>query len=243
MRVVNTAAQPKTAKDAGSQQQGLVMEPAAPAQAAAVQAQPERRPESDAAPAVARRHEAALAAMEAVLRRPTPQYPNGHSDAQIRAAQALARGRWLNDRVYVGKILEHGHARFQFKPDGAPSYFIRVQGLSGDKVLLWGTDFERAVGEANPLPNEDVVIHYKGAQKVDVPVVVTKPGGQKHVMFERVDRNTWEISSVRRISPNHEQEAPRRAENSRGPNIRLGDVSVVTQQPIPIVAARPARLR
>jgi len=254
MRVVSTATAPKPAANddraqareerAAGETRPNVGGVEAPAPAPIAQ-QPslQRRPESDVAPALTPRHEAALAAMEAVLRRPSELYPQGHSEAQIRAAQAFARGQWTNDRVYVGKITEHGHAKYEFKPEGSPSYYVKMEDPNGGRYLLWGVDLERALGAGKPLPNEDVVIHYKGAQKVDVPVVVPTGNGERHIRFESVDRNTWDIAPVRTLAPDRQQEALRRAENSRGPNIRLGNLQARPQQAARPPAQQPAQMK
>ena len=54
-------------------------------------------------------------------------------------------------QLIVGRLKEHGPARYQFRPDQDLSYFARIVTTSGMKVL-WGKDLERAIraGETKP---------------------------------------------------------------------------------------------
>lgn len=174
---------------------------------------------SESPPPLTPRHEAALIAMETILRRSAPGYPNGHTQTQITAAMDTARRQWTNDRVYVGKILEHGPANYEFKKDGSPSYFARVEDPNGGKMVIWGVDLPRALDESKSQRGDDLVVSFQGSKRVEVPKIKEGPGGRA-VEYEMVDRNVWNITPVRALAPDQAQEALDRARKSQGPNMQ-----------------------
>lgn len=180
-------------------------------------------PASDLPPPLSPRHLAALDAMEVSLRR------SHHSEAQIRAAIEFTRKDWTNDRVYVGRVVEHGAANYDFKPEGSPSYYVRLEDPRGAKFLLWGVDLPRALQASAARDGEDLVVSFQGAKKVDVPVVVDGDQGRQ-VRYESVDRNVWSITPVRELAPQAARAVSERALRNDGPN-QLA-VKRALQQPV-----------
>ena len=144
---------------------------------------------SEAAPAPSVRHQAALAAMEAMLRAHSPQHPKGHTEAHIAAARASAHELWANNRVFMGRITAHGGAPLHHAKDGPASYYIQVQHAQGTSHTLWGLDLKRAVLESQSTPSEEVAVEYRGS------VAEKGPG------LTPIQRNAWQITPLRALSP------------------------------------------
>jgi hypothetical protein len=165
---------------------------------------------SDVPPPLTARHIAALTAMETIMRR------SDHTDAQIEAALKHARQQWTNDRVYVGRVVEQGEAKYEFKPDGSPSYFVRMEDPHGGRFLLWGVDLPRALRDAGGQVGEDLVVSFRGAQKVDVPVTVDGENGRT-TRYESVSRNSWHAVPVSALAPDAAARAIEKARQVQGP--------------------------
>src|SRR5882672_7382829 len=67
-----------------------------------------------------------------------------------------------SDELIVGRLTEHGPARYQFRADSDPSYFLRIITNRGERVL-WGKDLERALSAATTAPQVGDLI---GARRV-----------------------------------------------------------------------------
>lgn len=177
-----------------------------------VQTPPKQAAQSEQGPPTLPRHAAALTAMEKVLRMPTKENPQGHSAEQIEAALAHAKKQWTTDRVYVGKVLEHGPANYNHEKEGSPSYYVNLQNPEGGKFTVWGVDLRRALQESLHKATEDVVVWFKGSVTVEVPVSSVDPvTKQKSTTYEAVDRNTWQVEPLRTLTPEKAQQARAKA--------------------------------
>ena len=97
-------------------------------------------------------------------------------------------------RIFVGSLLDHGQAPFGFEASGKPSYFVKLQASSGEKIV-WGVDLPRAFAEtagAPPRVGDVVMLAARGAQTVDV---VDPRTGQK----TPTPRNTWYLETVQAL--------------------------------------------
>jgi hypothetical protein len=97
-------------------------------------------------------------------------------------------------RIFVGALVDHGKAPFGFEANGKPSYFIKLQTSSGEKIV-WGVDLPRAFAEtagAPPRVGDVVMLAARGAQTVDV---VDPRTGQK----TPTPRNTWYLETVQAL--------------------------------------------
>src|ERR1700754_806051 len=61
------------------------------------------------------------------------------------AATAAARPR--PGRMITGRLKAHGRAPYQFRPDGSPSYYVKILSSRGMETL-WGVDLERAIKQS-----------------------------------------------------------------------------------------------
>jgi len=181
-------------------------------------------PGAETPPPLSLRHAAALAAMEQSLRR------THHTDAQVSAALQEARKQWTTDRVYVGRAVEHGAAPYDFNPRNAGSYYVRLEDPNGGRFLLWGLDFPRALAEAKAVDGDDLVVAYRGAVAVQVPVKIVSPDGQK-IGYETVDRNAWNVTPVRTLAPEALATAKKQAQRRQGPDLELARQMLRTHVP------------
>lgn len=171
-------------------------------------ATPKAAPQNrESPPDLAPLHKEALKAMEVVMRRSSPEYPNGHTDAQIQAAQTAAQKQWTSERVFVGKVVGSGPAPYEFNDNNKPSFYVVIEDPKGQKHTIWGVDLPRALEESGTNPNDDVVVAFKGAKPVTVPVEVKGPGGKSLQDFVETVRNTWEVKALHTLSEKAQQTA------------------------------------
>lgn len=55
------------------------------------------------------------------------------------------------DRLYVGQLLEHGADKYEFHPQGPPSYYVKLKTDHGVQTL-WGKGLQRAFAESKTKP-------------------------------------------------------------------------------------------
>ena len=115
-------------------------------------------------------------------------------------------------RAYVGKLLDHGSAPYEFKEKAGPSYYIKLQTDSGEKTV-WGVDLPRAIAEqlgAAAQTGDTVLLVFRGEQAVDVQ------DAQSGETVQTV-RNTWyfekvselpQVAATSSIKPNYYPGAP-----------------------------------
>lgn len=133
---------------------------------------------------------AAVETIKAIMR------SRGDSQKAVAMAADIAAERFQNNRVYVGKITEHGPAPFEHDPKNEKSYYVKLDTRSGEKVL-WGVDLARAVTVSRTRVGDDVVLAYQGKQAVTVQVKERDAAGA--VIGEKpvtTHRNTWDIRNL-----------------------------------------------
>ena len=135
----------------------------------------------------------AVEALKAILR------DRGDSEKAVNMAADAAAARFQNNRVHVGKILEHGQAPYEHNQANANSYYVKLQTDRGDKEI-WGVDLRRALGDVNAKVGDDVALSYQGRQKVIVPVKERDDQGKVIGQSEiSVDRNTWDVNRLENV--------------------------------------------
>ena len=131
----------------------------------------------------------AVEALKAILR------GRGDSEQAVNMAADVAAARFQNNRVHVGKILAHGQAPYENKPENTSSYYVRLQTARGGKEV-WGVDLRRSIGESNAKVGDDVALSYQGRQQVTVPVKERDAQGNVVRSEIKVDRNTWDVNRL-----------------------------------------------
>ena len=99
-----------------------------------------------------------------------PQAPSTVQSAPVRAPndpRVREPPRPAVDRLVTGVLVRHGPERFQFDPNGEPSYFITVRTDRGERTL-WGRGIERALVESRskPKPGDPVGVRENGIDPV-----------------------------------------------------------------------------
>lgn len=104
----------------------------------------------------------------------------------------------FDERLVIGRLVEHGRARYQFRPGETASYFVRLQTDHGQRVL-WGKDLERALSESatQPKPGELVGARRVGREALTVTVRERDPDGRIISQSEQLaHRNRWVVEKV-----------------------------------------------
>jgi len=123
----------------------------------------------------------------------------GDSAEDIAAIVAIAAKRLQQDRVYVGKVVGHGEAPYQFDEKNAPNYFLRLATPSGEKTV-WSVDLKRALDENSIKVGDSIALEHRGVTPVSVAVTdrdeVGRVTGQHD---EVVKRNTWHAVPIEQL--------------------------------------------
>lgn len=136
----------------------------------------------------------------------------GDSETAVNMAAELAAERFQTNRVYVGKIVDHGTAPYENDPKNERSYYVKLQTDAGEKIV-WGVDLERATGEGKAQIGDDVALAYQGKKPVTVPVKERDAQGNVTGISEiTTNRNTWD---VRRLETVREEVQEKLAEAAR----------------------------
>jgi putative DNA primase/helicase len=147
-------------------------------------------PEAQENPNLGTRQQQALELLKTLLR------DRGDSEKAVELTAAVAAEQMLTRRSYVGRLLDHGPARYQHDQDADPSYFVVLGTPRGEKTI-WGVDLKRALEEAQIERGADVLLSKVGHRDVTVPVLERtadgKPAGRSYV---DTMRNDWDIHTV-----------------------------------------------
>lgn len=155
---------------------------------------------------LSKRQLSALETIKGVMR------ARGDSETAVNMAAELAAERFQTNRVYVGKVVDHGAAPYENDPKNERSYYVKLQTDAGEKIV-WGVDLERAVGDGKAQIGDDVALAYQGKQPVTVPVKEYDDKGKVVGVSEiTTNRNTWD---VRRLETVREEVKEKLAEAAR----------------------------
>lgn len=106
--------------------------------------------------------------------------------------------RFLSDgRLIVGRLEAHGPAKYQFRADQSPSYFLKVVTNRGVRIL-WGTDLARAMAESRTQPQvgSTVGVRRTGYDTFAIPERSRDAAGQLVETDRLVKRNRWMVESA-----------------------------------------------
>jgi len=97
------------------------------------------------------------------------------------------------ERVYEGRIIEHGDAKYNHDPEEKPNYYVKLETPSGEKTV-WGIDLKRAMSESKAQTGDNVKLEFKGKETVKVEALQRDKEG-KVIGSKEVEthRNTWEV--------------------------------------------------
>jgi hypothetical protein len=102
------------------------------------------------------------------------------------AADRLARNA---GDLMSGRLLAHGPARYEFRSDQDPSYYVKILTDYGERVL-WGKGLERALiqGQTRPKAGDMIAARRIGRE----PVTVSKPRQEPQMRY----RTEWEVEKA-----------------------------------------------
>lgn len=158
----------------------------------------------------------AVEAIKAVMR------GRGDSEKAVDMAAAIAAERFQTNRVYVGKVLEHGAAPYEDNPKNENSYYVKLQTESGERKV-WGVDLPRALEEGKVKVGDDVALAYQGRQQVTVKVKERDDKGQVVGESEiTTNRNTWDVRKLDQVREEVKQKLAERS-GDRQPIVKVYD--------------------
>ena len=129
---------------------------------------------------------------------PTPAMSNTAPEDARSETRRGTRGGSQRSRVYSGLLIEHGEARYKFRDDKEPSYFVRLETADGPKDL-WGVDFPRALNQAGVKQGDLIEVELKGRKSVAVKRPARDAEGR--VLGEEevpAHRNEWDVRAQER---------------------------------------------
>ena len=96
----------------------------------------------------------------------------------------------------VGKLIEHGPAKYNFDPDERQNYFVKLATDKGEKVV-WGKDLKRAMAESKAERGDSVLLEKPGSKPVTVSANVRDEQG-KVIGTEPVAShlNSWNVKVI-----------------------------------------------
>lgn len=102
----------------------------------------------------------------------------------------------IDDDKFSGKLVDHGKAPYQNKPDNNTSYFAIIKKDNGQKNTAWGVDIERAIKENEIKLGDTIQLENKGREAVTITQKVRDEKGnitgRKTI---ETHRNTWDIKA------------------------------------------------
>lgn len=88
----------------------------------------------------------------------------------------------------AGRLVDHGAAPYEQKPDARDSYFVTLENAAGERHTTWGVDLGRAVKDAAPEIGATIGLQHLGQQPVRLP-----DGTETH-------RNAWRVQDAGELS-------------------------------------------
>lgn len=154
------------------------------------------------------------------------------TQAALRELESKLRG----ERVYVGEIVDHGRAPYQFDKNNDDSYYVTLQTRAGEQVI-WGKGLAEAVQERSA--GEQVVLQNIG--KRDVTVQERVRDAQGHVVGTRPKEsqlNAWKSELLSRFSEKARTDFANRSA-ARQPSLGVYDAKAPRAAVPPDAPARP----
>jgi putative DNA primase/helicase len=132
----------------------------------------------------------AVTTLETILRE------RGDSAKMIAAAVEEAKARLQGERLYVGKIVEHGIDHYEHDKKNDRSYFVKVATPKGEREV-WGVDLARAFEQSDVKTGEIVALVQKAHERVTVNVLVRdESGAEVGKAAQPAKRNVWDVINL-----------------------------------------------
>lgn len=106
--------------------------------------------------------------------------------------------RQRDQKLIVGRLLEHGKATYQFRTQEAESYFLKLLTQRGERVL-WGKDLERAITTSATQPKLGDMIGARRIAREAVTIMTQQRDATGKVLSQSgqlAHRNRWVVEKV-----------------------------------------------
>lgn len=106
--------------------------------------------------------------------------------------------RQRDEGLIVGRLIEHGRARYQFRRDQDVSYFVKLLTQKGERIL-WGKDLERAITGSSSHPKVGDMVGARRVGRDAVIVTHRQRDAQGRVVSESeqmAHRQRWVVEKV-----------------------------------------------
>ncbi|TKB94668.1 MAG: hypothetical protein E8D41_03740 [Nitrospira sp.] len=123
----------------------------------------------------------------------------GDSAAMIAAVVEEATARLQGERLVVGRIVEHGKARYGHDEQAEQSYVVKIATAKGEKEV-WGVDLARAMERSGAKPGDAVALIQRAHERVTVQAPVKNETGKILGMAPQpATRNRWDVLNLQTI--------------------------------------------
>jgi hypothetical protein len=103
------------------------------------------------------------------------------------------------DRMWIGKLIDHGRANYEFHRDAHASYYLQLVVEGGRRLTLWGAGLERALRNSRTQPQLDDYIGVRQNNLAPVSVVSRKRNADGVVVATRqldTPRPRWIVEKL-----------------------------------------------
>ncbi|MEA3270361.1 MAG: Ti-type conjugative transfer relaxase TraA [Pseudomonadota bacterium] len=103
------------------------------------------------------------------------------------AATLFAGADDFTDRR-AGRLVDHGAAPYENKPENRASYFATLENDNGERHTIWGVDLERAIAASGAKRGDRIGLEHGGSETVRLPDGTT------------AERNTWHVRGAAELA-------------------------------------------
>lgn len=110
---------------------------------------------------------------------------------------AEAGKRQESDRAFIGVLIEHGPAKFDFNPaERKESYFVKLMTIEGEQIV-WGRDLKRATAESGAKIGDTMLLADMGSREVIVDAdILDSAGNVVGTEKKPAQLHSWDASVV-----------------------------------------------
>jgi len=88
----------------------------------------------------------------------------------------------------AGRLVDHGAAPYENKPENRASYFATLENDKGERHTIWGIDLERAIAASDAKRGDRIGLEHHGSETVRLPDGTT------------AKRNTWHVRGAAELA-------------------------------------------
>ncbi|MDO8770848.1 MAG: LPD7 domain-containing protein [Burkholderiaceae bacterium] len=126
----------------------------------------------------------------------TKEHGPKFSEAVARELETRLRG----ERIFIGELVKHGEARYQFDEKNDPSYFVTLKTIEGEKTI-WGKHLSSAMEQAAMRNGDSVVLRNTGQKGVEISERMYDDAGKlTGTRPKSVNLNEWTAEPLSRFS-------------------------------------------